>query len=180
MKKIVLVFVFLGASFLSNAQTINPNESKVEFEIGNMGIGSVDGTINGMKGLVNFNKADLSNSSFDVTIDPNSIDTENKKRDKHLKEEDFFFVEKYLTVHFKSTSISKTSSGYMAKGDLTLHGITKSIELPFTINENGNKTTFEGEIEVNRFDYNLGSEAYGGTFMVGETAEVKITCVVEN
>lgn len=162
-----------------NAQTINQQESKVEFEIGNMALSSVEGTINGMKGEVKFDKNNLSASRFDVTVSPKTINTDNQKRDEHLKNEDFFNVDKYLTIRFQSTSITKKGSEFIAKGKLTILNTTKEIELPFTITENGNRTTFVGEIEVNRFDYSLAAESYKSSFMVGETAEVKIICVVE-
>ena len=162
-----------------NAQKINQEKSKVEFEIGNLGISSVDGTIGNMKGTVSFDKNNLSKSKFDVTISPKSIDTENEERDEHLQNEDFFNVDKYLTIRFQSTSIIKKGNEYLAKGKLTILETTKEIELPFTVSQNGSASTFTGEIDVNRFDYGLAAKSYSGTFMVGKTAEVKIICVVE-
>lgn len=180
MKEIILS-ILISFTFLIkiNAQEINPKESKVEFKIGAMGFTSVKGTITEMKGLVKFDKSDLKNSKFDVTVSPKSINTENEKRDEHLMNEDFFNVNKYLTLHFKSTSIIKTGESYIAKGKLTILEITKEIELPFVFTQNGNKTIFTGEIEVNRFDYGLGAAEYKSSFMVGEIANVKITCVVD-
>lgn len=163
----------------ANAQSINKEKSIIEFKIGNMGLGSVEGTIQGMKGEINFNPKDLSNSSFDVVIDPASIDTDNEKRDTHLKDEDFFFVKKYLTIRFKSTKIIKKENGYVAIGKLTMHGVTKEINLPFNVATNGSSHTFLGEIEINRDDYNLGTEEFSGGFMVGKTADVKIKCIYE-
>jgi len=180
MKKILLtLFTLLSAVFITNAQQINQQESKAEFKIGNLGLSSTKGEIKGMQGVVKFDKNTLSASNFDVTISPKTIDTDNKKRDEHLQNEDFFNVDKYLTIRFQSSSIIKKGSDFIAKGKLTILNTTKEIELPFTVTENGSKTTFIGKIDVNRFDYGLASEAYKSTFMVGETAEVKITCVIE-
>lgn len=164
---------------LSLAQKINQSESKVEFKIGTMGLSSTTGEIKGMKGIVNFDENSLSQSNFDVTISPNTVDTDNKKRDEHLKKKDFFNVDKYLTISFKSSSITKRKSGYLAKGQLTILNTTKEIELPFTVSKTGTRRIFTGEIEVNRFDYNLASEEYKSSFMVGEVADVKIICVTE-
>lgn len=179
MKKILVAFVIGIVSFQVQSQTINSASSRIEFEIGTMAFLDVEGTIKGMKGKVKFNPSDLANSSFDVTVNPASIDTDNEKRDVHLKNEDFFDIEKYLTVHFKSTSIKKVGDEYITKGYLTLHGIKKLIDIPFKVSKNASETTLEGEIEINRFDYNLGSEEYTTTTMVGKKAEVKIICVLK-
>ena len=162
-----------------NAQSINKEESKATFKIGNLGLSSTKGEIKGMQGTVVFDKSDLSASNFDVTISPKTINTESKKRDEHLQNEDFFNVNKYLTIRFFSTSIYKKGDQHIAKGKLTILNKTKDIELPFKVTENGEKKTFVGDLEINRFDYGLASDAYKSTFMVGEIAEVKITCVVE-
>ena len=180
MKRLLSTLVFITIILFSvTAQKINQEKSKVEFEIGNLGLSSVEGTIGNMKGVVSFDKNDLPNSNFNVTVSPKSIDTDNHERDEHLKNEDFFDVSKYVTVRFQSSSIVKKGNGYIAKGKLTILETTKDIEIPFKVSTNGAATTFTGEIEVNRFDYGLASESYSGTFMVGKTAEIKITCVVE-
>jgi polyisoprenoid-binding protein YceI len=127
MVKQLLTILLSAMCFGLFAQSINSETSYVTFKIGNMGLSSVDGTFKGMKGTVIFDKNNLSTSSFDVTIDPASVDTNKAKRDTHLKEEDFFDVENYLSISFVSTQISKTSEGYLAKGDLTLLGVTKII-----------------------------------------------------
>ena len=179
MKKITVLIFACTMFVLANAQTINADESKVEFKIAAMGLASVKGEIGGMQGSVFFDKNNLNTSSFDVTINPKTINTQNDKRDKHLQEEDFFDVDNYLTIHFKSTSILKNNDGYLAKGKLTILDTTKEIDLPFRVTQNKEKMVFYGEIEINRFDYNLASEEYKSSFMVGETATVKITCVVQ-
>lgn len=162
-----------------SAQSINTSKSYVTFKISNMGLGSVDGTFKGMKGTVIFDANNLSESSFDVTIDPSSVDTNKPKRDSHLKEEDFFHIDKYSTTGFVSTQIRQTSEGYLTVGNLTLHGITKTIDIPFTISYTDGKTTLSGEIEVERSDYDLGTESYSSNFMVGSTAKIKIVCVLD-
>lgn len=163
---ILFVIVFLNAV---NGQTINSSDSKIVFNISNMGFGSVSGTFTGMSGDLSFYTEDLSNSSFEVCIDANTIDTENKKRDEHLKNEDFFEVEKYPTICFTSTEIAKTNTGYKTIGTLNMHGISKAIEIPFTYNAN----VFDGMFTVNRIDYRIGPN---GGFMVGKEVEIQIIC----
>lgn len=154
----------------SFAQNIDEANSMVEFDVGNMGIMSVDGTIKGMKGEVNFDPANPSAASFDVCIDPSTIHTGNDGRDDHLKNEDFFHITKYLTVCFKSSSVSKTDGGYLAQGKLTILETTSDVAIPFTYADN----TLVGEFELNRMDYGLGESI--GTFIAGKKVEVTITC----
>ena len=176
---VIMLIAFINTINSSNAQSIIKEKSKVEFEIGNLGIGSVDGIFQGMDGSIQFDKSNLKSSSFHVCIDASTINTENKKRDEHLRNEDFFHVDKYPTICFTSTSIHKHGEDYITKGKLTILKISKDIEIPFSIHEEDKYITFAGTIKVNRFDYKLGTEAYSGTFMVGDVAELKITCAAK-
>lgn len=168
---IFIVFISVTASHV-NAQTINYDKSEVKFKITGGGIFTVKGTFTGMKGEFNFNESDIANSSFDICIDASTLNTKNKKRDDHLHSADFFEVEKYTTICFKSNSVSKTNDGYKTTGNLTIHGVTKTVDIPFTFSN----STFEGELEINRFDYKIGEDY--GTMRVGETADVTIICKV--
>lgn len=174
MKKIGLVLgLVVLLSGVTNAQVINEKSSVVNFNISNMKTKTVEGTFGGMKGEINFNVDDLANSSLNVCVDAASVNTENEKRDKHLRNEDFFEVETYPTICFQSESVFKTSDGYQSIGQLTMHGVTKGITIDFTF-ENG---TFVGELEISRFDYKIGEGT--NTFMVGEIVSLEIICLVE-
>lgn len=174
MKKIGLIasMAFLAIGF-GNAQTIDSGNSKVNFSIKNMKVRTVEGTFSGMKGEIRFDKTDLANSSFKVTIDAATINTENEKRDDHLRSEDFFHVETYPVISYESSSIKNTSEGYMTTGTLSMHGVSKEMEIPFTYS---NKQ-FRGTLEVNRFDYKIGEGT--GKATVGETASLEIIAVVK-
>ena len=165
------VFFFLSYSLVS-AQTIDVEKSVVNFHITGGGIFKVKGTFKDMTGDFNFNASDLENSGFKICIDAASINTKNKKRDVHLRDPDFFDVEKYPNICFESRSISQTPSGYVTRGDLTIHGVTKTVEIPFEFKNN----TFNGAIVINRFDYDLGKDY--GTMRVGTEAKVNIICNV--
>lgn len=156
-------------------QEINTQESGVTFEIGNMKVNTVEGSFDGMKGDVNFNPKDLKNSSFEVTIDAATVNTGNSKRDKHLKQDDFFGVEKYPTIKFKSDEVvrSKKEGYHIAKGNLTIRNISKAVKIPFTY-KNG---VFEGTLKINRYDYSIGKEY--NTFTISEETTVKIVCKTE-
>lgn len=172
LKSLLLVtFICMSTAFI-NAQTINIDKSEVNFKISGGGIFTVKGTFTGMQGDFNFNESDVSGSSFNICIDSETINTKNKKRDEDLRSVDFFDVEKYETICFKSNSVSKTSNGFNTTGELTIKDVTKTVTIPFTFKNN----TFEGNIEIIRLDYNIGEDY--GTFRVGETAEVTIICKV--
>lgn len=150
-------------------QSINPDQSTVNFEVSNFGMGSVDGAFSGMKGNITFDANELSNATFEVCIDAKSIDTGNNKRDGHLKGEDFFDVEKYPTICFSSNEITKTKDGFKATGTLNMHGISKSEEIIFTYRDG----IFTGDLTVNRKDYKIGPS---GGFMVGKEVKIQIVC----
>lgn len=106
MKTIHLIITLLFTITIANAQTINSKKSIVKFSIRNMKLNTVNGTFTGMKGNVVFDENNLENSSFDVSIPTETVNTENKKRDAHLKNADFFYVEKYPEIQFVSTTIT--------------------------------------------------------------------------
>ncbi len=109
MKKISFIISLVLLSInLTNAPTLNVEESIVNFSITKMGGKTVEGTFGGMKGEIRFEKTDLENSSFKVTIDVATVNTESKKRDKDLLKEKYFFVEEYPVILFESSSIKKT------------------------------------------------------------------------
>ena len=109
---------------------------------------------------------------FNICIDVATINTKNKKRDAHLLDPDFFDVDTYPTVCFVSTSVTKNDTGYSTTGNMTIHGVTKEVTIPFTFTNN----TFTGDIVINRFDYDLGKDY--GTMRVGTEATITIICVV--
>lgn len=170
--KLLLFICFFSFSNLSYAQTINTEKSEVSFKISNLGFSQVEGTFSGMNGTLQFDVTDLSNASFNVCIDPSSVDTGIESRDGHLLKEDYFNTEKHPTICFVSSSISKTNKGYKAKGQLTMKDVTKEITLPFTFNNN----EFTGNITINRLDFNIGPN---GSFMMGKTTDLEIRCVVD-
>ncbi|WP_044632914.1 YceI family protein [Neotamlana sedimentorum] len=152
-------------------QTIQSSGSKVKFKVSNMAFNTVEGTFNDFTGMVSFSPKDLNNSFFNVCISAKSINTENEKRDKHLRKEDFFYTEKYTNICFKSSKIKKTTNGYTAFGELNIKDVTKEVSIPFTFINN----TFNGSLTLNRNDYNVGPNS---GFMVGKEVDVEIICII--
>jgi polyisoprenoid-binding protein YceI len=111
------------------------------------------GVFTKLNGNIQFDEKNLSNASFDVSVDVASINTGSGMMNRHAKSAKWFDAKQFPTITFKSNSFTKTGSGYAVTGNLTIHGITKVITIPFTFNNN----TFVGSFNVNRLDYKVGT-----------------------
>lgn len=102
--------------------------SVAEFKVKHMMISNVKGQFTKLKGSVTLNEGDVTRSEVEASIDANSISTGEAQRDAHLKSADFFDVEKYPTLSFKSTQIRRAGDGELkVSGDLTIHGVTRNV-----------------------------------------------------
>jgi polyisoprenoid-binding protein YceI len=166
----------------SSTWTIDKNHTQVNFAIKHMGVSTVRGSISGGTGTVVWDDKDPTKSSVEATIDATTVSTNNDARDKHLKSPDFFNVEKYPTLTFKSTSVTSVSGKLQVIGDLTLAGVTKSITLDVDgptppIKGQGGKmvTGFSATGTLKRSDFNFGNPKFNA--MLGD--DVKFTIDVE-
>jgi polyisoprenoid-binding protein YceI len=164
--------------------TIDPAHSSVNFQIRHMGVSNVHGSLDGLKGTVNFNEKDITKSSVDATIDATTISTGVDARDKHLKSPDFFDVDKFPTITFKSTSLTNTGGKLQLIGDLTLHGVTKSVTLdvdgpapPQTDAKGKTRSGFSAEGTLHRADFGVGSKF--GAAMVGDDVKFSIDIEID-
>ncbi len=153
-------------------QEINAEKSHVNFQISNLKFRTVKGTFTEMQGELSFDEEDLSICSFNVCVNANTVNTSNKKRDKHLKKEDFFNVVEYPQICFESNSITQSEGGFKTVGLLKMLGVEKEVEIPFTFDGD----TFVGNFEINRLDFKLGEQT--GTGMVGDKTAIEIKCVL--
>ncbi len=107
---------------------IDPVHSVAEFKVKHMMISNVKGQFTGLQGVLTHDETDVTKSRVETSIDATSITTRDAQRDAHLKSADFLDVEKFPTLSFKSTRISRTGDGELAvAGDLTIHGVTKNV-----------------------------------------------------
>jgi polyisoprenoid-binding protein YceI len=125
-------------------------------------------------GSIAFDDQNPAAGKFDVTVSVASINTGNALQNKHAKSDEWFDAAKYPTIQFDSRSISKTAGGYQVTGDLAMHGVTKTITIPFKFNKTAQGGSFTGSFTVNRNDYNIGKP--GGD--VGEQIKVDISVPV--
>ena len=132
MKRLALAVLLLPSLALAEAATwnIDPSHTQATFTVRHMVISNVKGEFQSTKGVVKIDDKDLAKSMVDVTIDAASIHTREDKRDAHLRSPDFFDVERYPTITFKSTKVEKAGGDrYKVTGDLTMHGVTKPVVL---------------------------------------------------
>ncbi len=107
---------------------IDPVHSVAEFKVKHMMISNVKGQFTAVKGVLALDETDLTKSQVEASIEAASINTREEQRDAHLKSADFFDVEKFPTLSFKSTRVSRVSDGELAvAGDLTIHGVTRKV-----------------------------------------------------
>ncbi|WP_196888929.1 YceI family protein [Aureivirga sp. CE67] len=167
MRLFLILTFFLGIQNSIFSQQIDTNKSKMQFEISNMGgLKTVEGNFSEISGEIITEIGTL--VKIDFCLNASSINTENKKRDKHLKNQDFFEVEKYPNICFTSTSIIKQENSYLVKGNLTIKNITKQIEI--LVSFDGKTLENTDDFILKRYDFGVGSK---GGFMVGK--EVKFT-----
>ena len=122
--------VLSPALALASTWDIDPAHSTVEFSVRHMMVTTVKGQFQKVKGTVELDEKDATKSTVEVSIETASIDTREAKRDAHLKSPDFFDAAKFPALTFKSTKIEKAGKGkFKVTGDLTMHGVTKSVVL---------------------------------------------------
>jgi polyisoprenoid-binding protein YceI len=110
--------------------TIDPAHSSVEFAVRHLMITTVRGRFTGVKGTVTLDEADPAKSAVEVVIDAASIDTREPQRDTHLRSADFFDVETFPTLTFRSTKLDGgLGEPFTLAGDLTIHGVTRPVVL---------------------------------------------------
>ena len=162
---------------------IDKSHSEAVFQVRHL-VTRVRGRFSDFEGTIVLDEASPENSSVDFTIHATSIDTNEPDRDKHLRSEDFFAVEQFKTISFKSKKVvKKGAETFDVVGDLTIRGTTKEITLPVTHlgkvkDPWGNeKIGFETEITLNRKDYGLKWNAplETGGFLVGDEVKVSLS-----
>ena len=184
--------LFLAAgSLIAQAQTsswkIDPAHSGADFSIRHMGMTNVHGKFTNVNGSVTIDDKDFTKSSVDATVDVTTVDTGVAKRDAHLKSPDFFDVAKFPAMTFVSKKISGSGDEYHVIGDLTLHGVTRSVDL--TMEKPGKEQVgmdgksihrgFSATTTIHRQDFGL---TWNGTLKSGDNMlgdDVKVELDVE-
>ena len=180
------VFI-LPASAATSTWQIDPNHSSAQFAVRHLGLSTVRGAFTKVNGAMELDSSDVTKSTVNVTIEAASVDTRVENRDKDLRSDHFFDVEKYPTITFKSTKVEQVAPGQLkVTGDLTIHGTTKSVVLDVegptapTKDPWGNqRLAASATTKINRQDYGVkwNSTMDNGGLVVGN--DVAITIDVE-
>lgn len=174
MKKtiLILVAVFLINNLTATAQsekqiwTNDPPHSQLYFTVTHLGFNDISGTFDNATIKLSASKPDFSDATFELTAQTNSINTLVEARNNHLKSADFFDVEKFPTLSFKTTELKAKGKGkFKLTGDLTMHGVTKSVTLDLiyrgqTTNPMSSKltTSFQVTGVIKRSDFSVGDK----------------------
>lgn len=138
MKRILITgfaLVTLAAFTATNIWKNDPPHTQLAFTVTHLGISDVTGNFRDFEVVVTSSKPDFSDAIFELTAKAASLDTRVDARNNHLKSADFFDVEKYPTLSFRSNSIKKAGNNkYKLSGDLTIHGVTKPVTMDLVYN----------------------------------------------
>lgn len=171
----------------SGTYSFDKAHSFIQFSVTHTGLVEVPGFFRDFTGSVNFDAKDITKSTVEFAAKATSIDTGVTGRDNHLRTADFFEVDKYPDITFKSTKVEKKGKGFLLTGDFTMKGVTKSITFPFRIagwlpanDRSGGKMGIAAETTINRRDYgvNWGSNI-PGTSIPAVSDTVKISLQIE-
>lgn len=158
--RVFIVLLLLANIGFGQLYTPSDSQSKVHFVIKNFGA-KTGGDFTGLKGSIAFDPKDLNSARFKVSVNAVSVNTNNKTRDKHLRKEEYFDVEKFPLVSFESTKITATSvtGRYFVTGNLTIKDVTKMVRFGFTATPSNNGYAFKGTFEINRRDFGVGGNS---------------------
>lgn len=170
MKRIALaagILCFAAPILIAQTSTwnIDPAHSEVDFTVRHMSISNVHGQFGGIKGTIVGNTSDAAKSNVSVTIDLSTIDTGVSARDNDLKSANFFDVAQFPTATFTSTSVSGSGTHLTVHGNLTLHGVTRPVQLEVegpsaTITGMDHKphAGYSATATIDRKDFGIGSK----------------------
>jgi polyisoprenoid-binding protein YceI len=174
-KKILAGLGLITAMMFAGNWNADTAKAKINFSVKGP-FGNVHGSLSGLKATIQFDEKNPSGGSVSASVDPNTISTGIGMRNHDLKNEEIWLnTKKFPEISFHSKKIEKTAKGFKAVGELTLKGITKPVEIPFTFSGNGSSGVFKGQFTINRQEYKLGKK--GGS--VGDIITINLEVPVK-
>jgi len=177
------LFLALSAAAQTSTWTIDPKHSTAQFTVRHLAISNVSGNFTNVTGTIDLNEKDITQSQVSAVIDVSSVDTRVSDRDKDLRSPNFFDVEKYPTIEFKSKRIVNSGGKLQVIGDLTMHGTTREVTLdvdgptPELNDPWGNvRRGFSASTTLNRKDFGLtyNHALKTGEAVVGDNVKIQI------
>ncbi|HPF34766.1 MAG TPA: YceI family protein [Candidatus Krumholzibacteria bacterium] len=186
MRKILLLTALAALLTAGAAQAatyaIDASHSSVSFKVRHMMVSKVKGFFEDFEGTIEFDETNMKSAKVNAVIQMASVNTNDEKRDGHLRNEDFFDVAKYPTMTFTSTGVKQDGDDWLLMGDLTMHGVTKPVTLELEYNGTvedpwGNTRvgfSAEGEIDRTEFGIVYNSTLDKGGLAVGNEVEIML------
>lgn len=180
---VALILMTLSAHAAPFTWAVDPPHTGIYFDIKHI-FATIRGQFDDFSIALNIDPGNIPNSSCSFTVQTNSINTLNATRDTHLKSDEFFDTVAFPTMTFKSTQITAQGGNrYLVDGDLTIHGVTKRITVPFTflgIKPNPMKSSqvvsgFIAIFTINRLDFNVGNGKYYKMGVVDKEVDITIS-----
>jgi len=177
---IFAAFLLTSSPAHSSGWNLDKMHSSITFSVQHMVISEVTGSFKAFNVNLSTAKEDFTDAAIDATIDVNSIDTGNDRRDSHLRTDDFFNAEKFPTIKFRSTSFQKVNDhSYKIKGLLTIRDTTKEVTIDASLNGviasgQGSRSGWKATLAINRFEYGLhwNKTIETGGLVAGETVNI--------
>ena len=180
---LLALFLAVSAAAQTSIWTIDPKHSTAQFTVRHLAISNVSGNFTNVTGTIDLNEKDITQSQVSAVIDVSSVDTRVSDRDKDLRSPNFFDVEKYPTIEFKSKRIVNSGGKLQVIGDLTMHGTTREVTLdvdgptPELNDPWGNvRRGFSASTTLNRKDFGLtyNHALKTGEAVVGDNVKIQI------
>lgn len=174
--------LFTSVAFAAYAPLkLDTVHSKVGFTAGTV-LFDVDGEFKDYSVEIDGDPAKAKTVKVRASINVASIDTQNTKRDNHLKSPDFFDAEKHPRISFESTKVQPKGNQLIVEGNLTMHGTTKRVTIPFKVarGKNGagvDTTTYKGKLTIDRNDFGIGTDSIAAKISLEDEVEVKLLVV---
>ncbi len=179
---ILLTLLLFATSAFGRQWKIDPDHSEIRFQVRHI-LTTVSGTFNEFTGDILFNPQQPSKGKINFTVNVKSVNTNNGKRDNHLKSKDFFHADKFPEMTFTSTKIShKMGNQYELEGNMTIKDVTKNITLVFEFlnptqhpfDKKNNVGGFITKFIIPRLDYHVGNGKFLKMGVVGDVVDVEI------
>ena len=167
-----------GAAAGAAEYSADPQQSRLEF-VGVQAGAEFKGTFHKFTAAVQFAPDALASSHFDVQIDLNSVDSQDKDRDTTIRGADIFNVARWPTAHYVTRSFTKTAAGYAAVGALTLRGVTKDVPINFTFTPTAAGAKLEGSAKLNRLDFGAGQGDWKSTDQVADAVKIGFSLILK-
>ena len=176
MRRIFLLFLIIITTPAVFAQYKPVDKANsVQFTIGNFGF-DVGGSFKGLQGTIDFDPQKPESANFDVSIDANTINTDNSLRDDHLRGESYFNVKKYPRIQIESVKVQASTKpgSYTLMAKLSIKSTTQNILIPFTATPVADGYQFAGTFNIKRKDFDV-----GGTSTISNELQVSLNIIAK-